>query len=432
MSAEAVGNPTAAWVRPRPGRDSLRRDTVAAALLALGSTVSVLLYLRASYLDDPAPWWVSALAIAIQTVPLVWRRVQPELVAIVVATGFFLGQQLAVPEPLFSNIALFVAMYSVGAWSGGRRRAFYTRALIVVGMFVWIAVHLLLTVGDPTVLPDIPRSGVFSAFASIAVIQVITNLLYFGGAWYFGDAAYRAARERAELVARTAELASERERTSAQAVALDRLRIARELHDVVAHHVSVMGVQAGAARRVVEANPVQAAASLRIIEGSARSAIDELQRLLGTLRDGEGDAAGTTSPTRRVDQLPDLIDESSAAGVPTRLRVFGDPLTLTPLVEFTLYRVAQEALTNVRKHAGHAATAEVRLRYSAGAVELEVTDTGTGVQKSRVGGSGLGLLGMRERLEVVGGALEVGTRRAGGYLVRARVPVAVAVPGGER
>ena len=422
MTADGVASTPAEWVRPRPARTGLRGDAIAALLLALGSTVSLLLYLRASYLDDPAPWWVSVITIAVQTVPLVWRRVHPEIVAVVVAVGFFLGQQLAVPEPLFSNISLFVAMYSVGAWSRSRRWANYVRAFIVLGMFLWIAVHLITTVGDPTVLPDVPRSGVFSAFASFAVIQIITNLLYFGGAWYFGDTAYRAARERAQLEARTAELASERERTAAQAVSLDRVRIARELHDVVAHHVSVMGVQAGAARRVIEANPVQAEASLRIIEDSARAAVDELRGLLGTLRDGEADAAGRDSSTRRVDQLPDLVSESTAAGVPTELRVIGEPRELTPLVEFTLYRVAQEALTNVRKHAGVAATAEVRLRYSAEGVELEVADTGVAPARSAATTTGLGHVGMRERLDVVGGALEVGPRRAGGYLVRASVP----------
>ena len=127
---------------------------------------------------------------------------------------------------------------------------------------------------------------------------MLTNLLYFGGAWYFGDSAYRSARSRAELEQRTAELAAERERTRAQAVAIERLRIARELHDVVAHHVSVIGVQAGAARRVIAKDPDAAVASLSAIESSAREAVDELHGLLGTLRGDTGpvDVAGRRHP----------------------------------------------------------------------------------------------------------------------------------------
>ena len=387
-----------------------------------------MLYTRVGYYLDldaeptlhPAPAWVSAIMIVAVTAPLAWRRRYPEVVAVVVSVAFFLTPTLRVPEALFGSISLFIAIYSVGAWSRNRRAATVTRILIIIGMFVWIGVQLVLTVDDPNSMPGYSRSGVFSAFASFAVINVLTNLLYFGGAYYFGSTAYRSARERAELEDRTAELAAERERSAQQAVALDRVRIARELHDVVAHHVSVMGVQAGAARRVIQTDPAQASASLSTIEESARTAVDELHRLLTTLRDSDSDDASTSSSTRGLDQLDDLVEESTAAGVPATLQIVGKPRPVTALVGFTVYRVTQEALTNVRKHAGARATVDVRLRYLPDGIELEVADTGVG-RGLNLAGTGHGHVGMRERLAAVGGKLEVGPQQRGGYLVRARI-----------
>jgi signal transduction histidine kinase len=411
-----------AWVRPRPDAAGYRRDLIAAALIAAGTIVSVLLHVRIGYYNDPAPVWLSAVTVFFLAAPLALRRRYPEAVAIVVSIAFFVSQQFSVPEMLFSNIALFMAIYTVGAWSRNRRTATVLRIAIIVAMFVWITVNLITTVSDPELLPEISRSGLFSQFASIAIIKFITNILYFGGAYYFGNAMHSSARQRAELEARTVELANEREHSATQAVALDRVNIARELHDVVAHHVSVMGVQAGAARRVIESDPAQASESLELIQHNAREAVDEMHRLLTTLRSTEPDSASQSSSTLGLEQLSALAEGTTAAGVPTRFQVVGDPRPITTLTGFTLYRIAQEALTNVRKHAGAGATADVRLRYETGHVELEVLDTGTG--RGHTSGSGLGHLGMKERLAAVGGELELGPQSRGGYLVRASIPTA--------
>lgn len=411
---------TDAWARPRPDAAGYRRDAIAAVLIAVGATVSLLLYLRIGYYDEPAPGWLSAITLAVFTLPLALRRRFPAIVAIVVSVGFFVSQQFSVPELLFSNIALFMAVYTLGAWGRNRRVATAVRLAIILAMFVWITVNLIITVSDPDLFPEVSRSGVFSQFASIAIIQFITNILYFGGAYFFGNTAFAAARQRADLEARTRELAAEREQTAAQAVALDRVNIARELHDVVAHHVSVMGVQAGAARRVLEQNPAQASESLQLIEQNAREAVDELHRLLTTLRETEAEAASESSSTRGLDQLADLADETTASGIPTSFQVIGDPRPVTTLTGFTLYRIGQEALTNVRKHAGAGATADVRLRYEPHRIELEVVDTGTGRGTGTT--TGLGQVGMKERIAAVGGELEIGPRARGGYLVRASVP----------
>src|SRR5690554_2576780 len=160
-----------AWVRPRPDAAGYRRDVVAAALVALGAVVSLLLYLRIGYYDEPAPAWVSVVTIATFTLPLAARRRYPEAVAVVISIGFFLSQQFSVPELLFSNIALFMAIYTVGAWSHHRRAATVVRVLIIVAMFVWISVNVIVTVNNPDFLPEVSRSGLFSQFASFALIQ---------------------------------------------------------------------------------------------------------------------------------------------------------------------------------------------------------------------------------------------------------------------
>ncbi|MFC3399269.1 sensor histidine kinase [Microbacterium amylolyticum] len=194
----------------------------------------------------------------------------------------------------------------------------------------------------------------------------LINLFYFGGAYYMGERAYDSALNRQALANRSRQLEEEQELTSAQAVALDRVRIARELHDVVAHHVSAMGVQAGAARTVMDADPAAAERALAAVEASAREAIDELRHLLDTLRDEsqeEGEAPSTVGLAS-----PQLVRSVEAAGTPTSLRFIGDQIPVPDFVQVNLYRIAQEALTNARRHGGPGVTADARVRYSPGAV----------------------------------------------------------------
>ena len=165
---------------------------------------------------------------------------------------------------------------------------------------------------------------------------------------------------------------------------LDRVRIARELHDVVAHHVSSMGVQAGAARAVLDQNPDGAKRALTVVEESSRQVIGELRHLLDTLRGGDDDHEDPPS-TVTLAALDQLVRASEAAGTPTSLRIIGDPRDVPSLAQVNLYRIAQEALTNARRHAGPNVTADVRLRYSDDDVELEVTNTGRAVLRSRAG-----------------------------------------------
>jgi signal transduction histidine kinase len=407
---------------PRLTPSQQRADLALAAVVCVGALLSAALSSVAGLYGEAQADMSLAVAYAFAlAVPLAVRRRWPATVAIVVSAAYFLAVTLRVPELYAGNIAMFIALYTVGAWAHDRRRALIVRVAIIVGMALWLTVTMYQdATAPPSDLADegFSRAGAFSPFVAYSLLTILINGLYFGGAYYFGERAHAQMRERRILEDRTAELEREREVTAAQAVALDRVRIARELHDVVAHHVSLMGVQAGAARAAMTKHPDQARELLAGVEGAARDALGELRQLLETLRTPDA-AEGPDAPTRGLSGLADLVADAEAAGLPTTFDVVGEPAPVPDLVQLNLYRIAQEALTNARRHAGAGATADVRLRYSAGAVELEVTNTG------RVGPSrpGLGQLGMRERAAASGGTLDAGPRARGGYLVRAHVPL---------
>jgi signal transduction histidine kinase len=401
----------------------VRRDAWLAVGLFVAAIISSWLGQIAGFYGDstPALGWALLYATFL-TLPIALRRRYPEIVLVVIAVAFFVGVSSRIPEIYVANVALFAAMYSVGAWVADRRRATIVRLLVIAGMFVWL---LVTTFQAATSTDDdgLSRAGLFSPFAAWILIQFLVNAAFFGGAYFFGERAWADAQSRRALEERTVELERERELTAAQAVALDRVRIARELHDVVAHHVSAMGVQAGAARAVLERDPAAARSALTGVETSARGALDELRNLLDTLRTPDADAPGGS--TLRLSALPELIDHANANGLPTTLTVVGDPFEPSELVQVNLYRITQEALTNARRHGGPSATAEVRLRYSRDAVELDVANTGVVRGGDR---PGLGLVGMRERAAASGGTVEAGPRpRGDGFLVRVRVPVSAPV-----
>ena len=405
-----------ASARPLTPRDQ-RNDLVLAGVIFVGAVLSAALSSIAQiYGDEQAPLWQALVYAVVIAAPLAGRRRWPGVVAVVISVAYFAAATLKLPEIFIGNIAMFIALYTVGAWMADRRRAAIVRIAIIIGMFVWLTVNMYLDATSQAADAEVV-TGALSPYVAYMLINVMINVMYFGGAYYFGEHAWRAAQQRQALEQRTADLEHERELTSAQAVALDRVRIARELHDVVAHHVSVMGVQAGAARTVFEHDPAQAKQMLGAVEESARSAITELRQLLETLRDHDGgDVPSTLSPA----EIPALVEASRAAGLPTEYTVVGSPVAVPGLIGVTLYRIAQEALTNVRRHAGAHITADVRLRYDDDTVELEVTNTGRMVAQPR---PGLGTLGMRERTIAAGGVIEIGPREKGGFRVRASFPL---------
>jgi signal transduction histidine kinase len=227
-----------------------------------------------------------------------------------------------------------------------------------------------------------------------------------------------------ELALRNERLEVEREAQAAAAVSEERRRIARELHDVVAHSVSVMVVQSGAARRVLDSEPDDAVAALSEVERSGRQALSELRRLLGLMRDGDEDAA-VREPQPTLAGLDDLIKRARDAGLPVELRQDGEPYKLPMGCDLAAYRVVQESLTNALKHAGDGAEATVLLRWTDDHLELEISDTGQGLTAASVDGDspvGQGLVGMRERVALCGGDLQAGPRQSGGFRVRATIP----------
>ncbi|NKY21280.1 sensor histidine kinase [Cellulomonas denverensis] len=414
------------WRRAAPTPEQLRSDLLIAAVLFIGAVLDLALWQVVGLYDDPASGPVAVACLVATVLPLAFRRRWPSAVAVIVGMMFVITVSLQVSETLFINIALFMALYTVGAWESRRTVAFWVRAAVVTGMAVWLLVTIFQSVTDPDAIPGLSRAGAFSPMAAYLMSQVLTNMLYFSGAWYFGDHAWNAARDRARTRWRGRQLVTERRMVEEQAVSLERLRLARELHDAVAHHVSLMGVQAAAARVQLALDADGATRSLEQVEDSARAAIVELQGVLGTLREaGVAERPAPAVGSMTVEQLPTLVAQSTEAGVTATFQVIGDPQPLPPLLSLNLYRIAQEALTNTRKHAGEGARADVRLRYDDDAVELEVTDDGGGMsRRARLGGAGLGQVGMRERAAADGGTLVAGPRGRGGYLVRARVPLA--------
>jgi signal transduction histidine kinase len=276
-------------------------------------------------------------------------------------------------------------------------------------------VSAVVVVLGPTDSPGLDAVGVLAVIAQFAAVWAIGVALRSRRA--ATDARVREADERAE---------AERQ-TAARVLAEERLRIAQELHDVVAHSMSVIAVQAGVGAHVLDERPEQARAALEAISATSRGTLTELRRLLGVLRDSDG--VRSHAPAPGLSDLPHLVDDVRAAGVPATLHVEGhNPGIAHAGVELSAYRIVQEALTNVIKHAGKPTRVDVTVRYAPYALALEIVDDGRGVAaQPRNGdtvadGSGHGLIGMRERVDVWGGELTAGPAPGGGYRVKAQLP----------
>ncbi|TQJ75550.1 sensor histidine kinase [Streptomyces sp. SLBN-31] len=260
------------------------------------------------------------------------------------------------------------------------------------------------------------------------VAVVIFQTVPFALAWVLGDSIRTRRAYFAQLEERNARLEKEREAQAKVAVAAERARIARELHDVVAHNVSVMVVQADGAAYVLDTAPDQAKKALETISSTGRQALAEMRRLLGVLRTGEHKEVGEYVPQPDVEQIDELIEQCRTSGLPVDFKVEGTPRPLPSGVELTAYRIVQEALTNTRKHGGPNAGASVRLVYFDDGLGLLVEDDGKGAphelyEEGGADGQGHGLIGMRERVGMVGGTLDAGPRPGGGFRISALLPL---------
>ncbi len=328
--------------------------------------------------------------------PLAWRRAAP-LAAIVAmgVAGTVFAALVTHPQDLVGTFAvLSIASFSVGAHEP-RRPA-------LAGLAAMVA----------TVLAVSAASG--DAGAGGLVFPIVV----FGAAWGLGRVARSRAELTAELAARAEQLERERAELERDAVARERARIARELHDVVAHSVSVMVVQAGAARRVLDRDADASESALGAVEATGREALAEMRRLLGILRpDGE---QLDHSPQPSLDRLGALITRSRDAGLDVELSVEGDAGPLAPGVDLTAFRLVQEGLTNALKHGGPS-RARVTLRWSPDQLEVEIANRIDGAHRAALASGGHGLVGMRERVALCGGELRAGPVGRG-FVVRARLP----------
>jgi signal transduction histidine kinase len=334
-----------------------------------------------------------ALAVAglAMTLPLAWRRRHPVAVAVIVFGALVVQDVVAGSDAHTPDTQLFawiVASYSVAAHAG------------LLGSAAGGALALGSTIG---------WIGLDDALLPLAVI---------GGAWVAGRLVHGGNVRAVAFEERAVALDRERDTRERAAVGEERARIARELHDVVAHSISVMGVQAGAVRRVLAPEQTEQREALLSVERTGREALAEMRRLLGILRSSDDDLAHGPPPSMTA--VGELVEQVSESGLPVDLRVEGDPVPLAPGVDVSAYRIVQEALTNTRKHAGPA-RATVVVRYLKRELQLEVVDDGRGA--AREDGDGHGLVGMRERVGIYGGHLQTGPQPGGGFAVRARLPL---------
>ncbi|OAV63108.1 sensor histidine kinase [Enteractinococcus helveticum] len=404
----------------------LRTDTILAVVVAFISVLSLQALLltdiyTASRLDFAL---TQAFSLVISFLLVFYRRFPIAIAAIytlLIVALAFISLSLNISSESYSLLFVgFMTIYSVGAWVSNRRLAFWVRVGFVLAQWCGTIAVSVIVGFDETVdltgdIPDLSTGDLTYVLGTTLVI----SLGYYASAWYFGGRAWNRAKERWKLETAHDKLAQANAKVADAAVQAERLHIARELHDVVAHHVTVMGVHASAARRLVEAqrDPAVVVEQLEHIEASSAQAVHELQTMVYTLRDQDGSA----EPLPDLSQLPELVRQADSTTQTVTFEMSGQPVEVSAAVELTLYRVAQEALSNARKHAGDDVEVKVELDYGHTAITLSVTDNGTAYDPV-LNGTGTGIQGMKERVNAVDGTLEYGPRTPYGWKVIVRVP----------
>ena len=378
-------------------RDAIRRhpwwtDSLVALVLTVAALGAAVLAHNA---HEPHASLLAVVVAPFTTVPIALRRYRPlEVLGVTVVAETVLlifSSQAVVP------LGVVVALYTVASRCErpvSIRAAEWTVPPITLGVLVNNGLH---------------------------ASKVIPELAVFAIAWVLGDNIRTRRAYLAELEARAARLEREREEKAQRAVIEERTRIARELHDVIAHNVSVMVVQASAGEELFDIDPKRARESLSAVASTGRAALTELRRLLGVIRTGEERAEAAFAPQPGIEYIEELVRQVRETGLAVQLSVLGEPRELPEGVGLCAYRIVQEALTNTLEHAD-ASEAQVSVRYVADALELRVLDDGRGTAPVNGESSGQGLIGMHERVALFGGELSTRTRDGHGYEVRARIP----------
>jgi signal transduction histidine kinase len=334
------------------------------------------------------------------TLPVAWRRRAPiAVLAVALAFGLTFGRFWPTVDSIYSIVVLLIVCYSIGAYAGQ-----------VAGLVSITVVMSIYLVG--AILDEVNNTGHHGP-GDVGMLGFLVT-----GAWVIGRLVEHRSGQAALMAERAERLEREQGRQEAEVLARERARIARELHDVIAHSVSVMVIQAGAADQWLERDPSQARESLRAVQELGGSTVGELRRMLGILRDHPEDLS--LDPQPGMARLPRMLRQFRDAGLCVELRSEGEPAPLPPGIDLSAYRIVQEALTNTLRHA-HAARADVRLVYRPDALELEILDDGS--VAGSVDGQGHGLIGMRERASLYGGTFSAGPQAGGGYRVSARLPL---------
>jgi len=330
--------------------------------------------------------------------PLIWRRTWPRAVFAFVALAAF-GQWIAEITFVTGDLAVLAALYTVAAES----------------VFGWaVAAGLVVEFGA---LLEVWQQW-HTAHQRRGPLLFLACLI--AGIWILGIYIHTRRDYLRSLEEKAARLERERDNQVRIAMAAERARIARELHDVVAHNVSVIVVQADGATYAIDTDTERAKRALETISSTGRQALSEMRRLLGVLRDGED--SGPFAPQPGLEQLTELVEHVRESGLPLEFLIDGDPRPLSAGLQLTMFRIVQEALTNTLKHGGVAASARVVLRYGPDEVEIVISDTGRGAEAPN-DGHGHGLVGMRERASMYGGTAEAGPLPDGGFQVVARLPL---------
>jgi signal transduction histidine kinase len=383
----------------------LGQDTLIASILTAASLVGLLVHLHVDLPEggtdaiNPNLDTLGIVLALLQTVPLVWRRVAPVVVLAVCSIAMFLFFYLGY-LPSFASFGFLLALYTVAAHR--------ERRISIPAALASAAVVLMLLIGskEPIELDAFFAEG-----------------LVVGAVWFIGDGLRIKRSQVINLEDRATRLEREREEAAQNAVTEERRVIARELHDMVAHNVSVIVAQSAAAQRVIDANPEEGHIALRSIEDSGREALVEMRRLLGLLRT-DHDRPDVRHPQQGLDDIGALLSQVREAGLLVRLTVEGTPRPLPAGLDLSAFRIVQEALTNVLKHAGPASAA-VGIRYGRSSLDLTISDNGSGLDAEDPDPlrARYGHLGMRERVGLFGGSLRVGPRLGGGYEVVVSLPL---------
>ncbi|WP_405806982.1 sensor histidine kinase [Streptomyces sp. NBC_00210] len=354
--------------------------------------------------------WSAAFIVLLLCVVVALRRRMPEKM-LVLAAVLGVAQLVADVDVNPADFAMLVIIYTVAAHDGPR----WASRLALVGGLSAATISQIRWPAENTSLGG-------------KIFFTIVMSVPFALAWVLGDSIRTRRAYFDQLEERATRLEKEREAQAKVAVAAERARIARELHDVVAHNVSVMVVQADGAAYVLDAAPDQAKQALETISTTGRQALAEMRRLLGVLRTGDAPESGEYVPQPDVQQIEDLVEQVRRAGLTVDFKIEGTPRPLPSGVELTAYRIVQEALTNTRKHGGPDVGASVRLVYFDDGLGLLVEDDGRGsahelYEDGGADGQGHGLIGMRERVGMVGGTLDAGPRPGGGFRISALLPL---------